>query len=716
VRRRFWRELSVVVLLIVVALAARVYLLRAAPPCLDGDEAANGLDVLDVLRGTHPIFFERDYGREPLFIYLEAVSVSVLGATPFALRLTSAVVGALTVPAVYWMVREALAETGEQAFWPALLTALFVAFSYWHITFSRIGYRAILVPLVASLACAWFWRAWHRLRGGQTLPWRDLLLCGVFVGASLYTYPAARFLPVLIVALAVAGAAGNDRARVSPRTAAAGVLVIAAAAVVVFLPLGAYFLQHPSSFVERAREVGVGLVGPSDQAGAPAVPALRTVAMFAFDADPNPRQNPAGRPLFDLPLAGWLAAGVVFAIARRKSLPHLFGLLWTAVFLLPAALTAEGAPHSLRALGALPGAYLLAVMPMCAVARWIARRQTSWRLWRAPALAVLLPLSFLLYSSFSNLRDYFGAWQGTGKYTASQLAGSFDCVSADAAAALAQQGRADAAWIVPFSRSFFPPSISDFTLDFMYQGKGSHAVVADNELEAPPALDRLAEGHDLGYLVQWQNATLVPQGAYKYSDPKHLFDFLLTKYGGKVGADSEGPIPFTIYELPVVPDYQVGSQFVSQTVSFAGKVRLVGSDYGHVALNRIEPASSLEQKQLVSGHAAWVVLHWQALVPISSDLKVSIRLLDPSGHVAGQVDDLLVGDDYPLVRTWAAGESAGTYHILPTQGAVPAGSYRLAIIVYDDDTGKVYAAAEPGGQPSLSFTLGAMQITRSGTP
>jgi hypothetical protein len=208
--------------------------------------------------------------------------------------------------------------------------------------------------------------------------------------------------------------------------------------------------------------------------------------MFAFDADPNPRQNPAGRPLFDLPLAGWLAAGVVFAIARRKSLPHLFGLLWTAVFLLPAALTAEGAPHSLRALGALPGAYLLAVMPMCAVARWIARRQTSWRLWRAPALAVLLPLSFLLYSSFSNLRDYFGAWQGTGKYTASQLAGSFDCVSADAAAALAQQGRADAAWIVPFSRSFFPPSISDFTLDFMYQGKGSHAVVADNELEAPP--------------------------------------------------------------------------------------------------------------------------------------------------------------------------------------------------------------------------------------
>ena len=101
---------------------------------------------------------------------------------------------ALTVPAIYWMTREAFSRTTLPARWLALWTALFMAFSYWHISLSRIGFRAIMLPLMAALAFGWFWRAWWKLdesNNGQDhprsyrLPLLDLVLCGLFVGLSL---------------------------------------------------------------------------------------------------------------------------------------------------------------------------------------------------------------------------------------------------------------------------------------------------------------------------------------------------------------------------------------------------------------------------------------------------------------------------------------------------------------------------------------------------
>ena len=108
-------------------------------------------------REAIPYFFERDYGREPLFILFRGRISALLGAAPFALRLTSAVVGALTMPAVYWMVREALAETGDRHSGPLFDRPVRHLFLLAHNLQPARLPTAILVPLVASLACAWFW-------------------------------------------------------------------------------------------------------------------------------------------------------------------------------------------------------------------------------------------------------------------------------------------------------------------------------------------------------------------------------------------------------------------------------------------------------------------------------------------------------------------------------------------------------------------------------
>jgi 4-amino-4-deoxy-L-arabinose transferase-like glycosyltransferase len=187
IRRRGWIEPLAVICIFLVGLGLRLYRLPEFPAGLHYDEAANGLDALDMLAGARSVFFERNYGREPLFIYLQAIAVEVLGATPFALRLTSALIGAATVPAVYWMVREAFWRTSRSPRWLAFWSALFIATSYWHLNFSRIGYRAIMVPLLASLVFATFWRSWRQLSEGERMPWLGLVGCGALVGVSLYT-------------------------------------------------------------------------------------------------------------------------------------------------------------------------------------------------------------------------------------------------------------------------------------------------------------------------------------------------------------------------------------------------------------------------------------------------------------------------------------------------------------------------------------------------
>jgi predicted membrane-bound mannosyltransferase len=218
------------VVTVLVAAFLRLYELDLLPPGLFYDEAYNGLDVRGVLSGAQlPLYFPGNYGREPLFLYLQSAFVALLGYTPYALRVTAAFIGILTVPAIYWLTHTLLRGEGrgfdvsavERAtptsqftihhsqftiptlspvtshlspFWLATLAAAGFAVSYWHVSVSRLGFRAILLPLLSSLLIGCFWRAWTGRRR------RDFIWAGVWLGAVFYTYTAARVLPLVILA------------------------------------------------------------------------------------------------------------------------------------------------------------------------------------------------------------------------------------------------------------------------------------------------------------------------------------------------------------------------------------------------------------------------------------------------------------------------------------------------------------------------------------
>src|SRR3990170_854321 len=74
-----------------------------------------------------------------------------------------------------------------------LMTAALMAVTLWPMHLSRIGFRAVTLPLFAALGIGLTTRAW---RSGSR---RDWLVAGAIWGVSLYTYLAARFTPLVFL-------------------------------------------------------------------------------------------------------------------------------------------------------------------------------------------------------------------------------------------------------------------------------------------------------------------------------------------------------------------------------------------------------------------------------------------------------------------------------------------------------------------------------------
>ncbi len=375
-------------LILLVAAALRLPALGRIPPGLYHDEAYYALDAVDVLRGHFQVYFPANNGREPLFIYLAAGMLGPLGRSPFALRLTSAFVGLLTVAAT--------AAAGQALFSRrvGLLAAAVLAVTLWHVHLSRVAFRAVTLPLLLALT---LWLGARAARTGRPRLW---LAAGALYGLSFYTYTAARFTPVALAALVLYGLAAFGPRAFRPHARGVGLAVLAAA--VVLAPLAAYTVSHPDVVLGRPDQVSIW--NPDIHGGDPwgllGRQVLRTLGMFFVRGDRIWRHNVPWRPVFGPLLGAAFLVGVALSSPlprrlRRHPLPspdHRSGegrgsrggvrpslpspakrergrglgvgvralpLLWTAVMALPTVL-AEDAPHFLRAVGMLPA---LAFLP-----------------------------------------------------------------------------------------------------------------------------------------------------------------------------------------------------------------------------------------------------------------------------------------------------------------------------------------------------------------
>lgn len=343
-------------LVLIIAGGLRLYHFKELPPGLYPDEAMDGTNAQEALAtGQFKVFYPENNGREGLFMNIQAGLLAVIKQNePWVLRFPSAIFGLLTVLGLYFLGRELFSKR------VGLLAAFLLATSFWHIMFSRIGFRAIMAPFFIVWALYLFLRA---VRRHEKLRESFLFagLAGLFYGLGFYSYIAYRVTPVLFLLLIPFFAKQKNFWRITA--------VFIAATFIAALPIGVYFLQHPADFLGRTSQVSV--FSSATPLKNLALNTVKTVGMLNFSGDWNWRQNYARRPELFWPVGilFWTGALLGLSALWKKlrhgdehgySLPSLILFVWLILAVLPVVFSDEGIPHALRSVLMLPALMLLA--------------------------------------------------------------------------------------------------------------------------------------------------------------------------------------------------------------------------------------------------------------------------------------------------------------------------------------------------------------------
>jgi len=419
---------GVLILLAILVLASffRLWKLNQIPPGLYPDIAINGNDALDTLAsGKFKVFYPENNGREGLFMWLISISFLVFGPSVWAIKIVAAAVGILTVFGLYLFTKELfkiderswLAVSPDAA---ALLASFFLATSFWHTNFSRIGFRAILVPFILVFSFYFLLRGFREKRLWQ------FILAGIIFGLGFYTYIGFRFAVLILPFIFLPFYCRYKNLGLKKQFLLFTAIFFTAVFLTV-LPIGIYFLRHLRAFTGRASDVSV--FSQKSPLKALLLSLLAHLAMFVVYGDANWRHNLPTLPMLPFGVAVLFMLGLILTLkdflqkisnwknSRVKSkealrpneicfslTAPLILLSWFISQLLPGILTAEGIPHALRTLGVIPVAYIFASLAGIKTYFWLKENTRRQKLFFS-AVAM-----FLLMVAVVQFGEYFINW------------------------------------------------------------------------------------------------------------------------------------------------------------------------------------------------------------------------------------------------------------------------------------------------------------------
>ncbi len=250
--RRSWREWLPAALVVLLALALRVWRIDAIPWTLGGDEGSQGLWSRLVLNGSLRDMFGTGWLSVPnMSFFWQALWLELAGDNVAGLRLPWALIGTGTVLGSYLVVRR-LWDTET-----ALLTAFLLATYHYHIHFSRLGSNQIADPFFVV------WTLYFLLAGWQGKRLWAFAAAGVVAGLAFYFYAGSRLVPVLLVVV-IGLAAQLDRSFL--RRHARGLAAMLGGLVAAAGPMVLFAIQHPDDFNARLNQVGIFQSGWLDAA------------------------------------------------------------------------------------------------------------------------------------------------------------------------------------------------------------------------------------------------------------------------------------------------------------------------------------------------------------------------------------------------------------------------------------------------------------------
>lgn len=146
--------------------------------------------------------------------------------------------------------------------------------------------------------------------------------------------------------------------------------------------------------------------------------------------------------------------------------------------------------------------------------------------------------------------------------------------------------------------------------------------------------------------------------------------------------------PRTLVTAPPTAAYPLDTQL-------GGRVALVGYD--------LEPAHPRP------GDTLHLTLYWQALAQMDTPYTVFTHLLDESGALRGQQDNMPARGELPTT-CWRPGEYVADPYDISIASDAPSGWYTLQVGMYNLATSERLSVSDPSGQPSDRVLLAPVQV------
>lgn len=193
------KKLVLIISIILLAFVVRIWRINLIPPALGNDEISIAYDSYSIINtgrdstGTLlPLSFKSNGNyKAPLYAYIAAPIIGVLGNNELAVRFPSVLFGTLTVLGIYYLV---FRLTGNEKW--AILSSFLLAITPWHVYTSRIALESNVALFFVVFGSVMF------LKGVGKYGF--LYLSSLFFALSVYAYQTEMiFAPVLLFVLSI---------------------------------------------------------------------------------------------------------------------------------------------------------------------------------------------------------------------------------------------------------------------------------------------------------------------------------------------------------------------------------------------------------------------------------------------------------------------------------------------------------------------------------
>ncbi len=418
----------------------RFFRLDQVPHEMFSDQAEKLYDVMEVLMGKTPVFFERNTGREAFQFYLTAL-IAILFNTKISfisLKIGTALAGLLTLPYIYLLGKQVGGKT------VGLLAFVLAGIAYWPNVISRVGLRFPFYPLFAAPAL------YYLIRGLRYRRRNDFIWSGVALGIGLHGYSPIRWLPVVLV-IVIGIYLLHRHSRGNRAQALWGLVALAGVAMVFFLPLLRFAVENPDMFafrmltrigtIERPYPGTVGLIFLNNL--------WKSLVMFFYNNGNVWVNSVMGRPALDTVSAVLYFTGSILLFVRYLRRRHWLDL--TILLLVPLLMMTsilslafpDENPSLNRSGAAIIPVFIIAAYGLDAILRTLRSRAAAGAGRFAAGLLVILLLGISVISNYRLIFSQYNQQYRLNVWNTSQIGQVIHDFSG-------AQGTLDTAYVIPY--------------------------------------------------------------------------------------------------------------------------------------------------------------------------------------------------------------------------------------------------------------------------